>query len=276
MIPEIFIKAVSFPAYAAKTAKTVCVRNTGEHHCGGSIRNGHDETVRVGFNTSRKKAVRDCTCMEVKMGFLKNIIRNAVSDGISKGIREAVSSATEKIIAPKAEEYANKVADSLDNAAGEVNAAASAVNTDEVKNGVSSLEESLNRLSKSAEKAAAALEKAAASQEDLNAMWKERVPDFPVWCFGGTNFWFDENGTAADGGVYYIFNADNAPMEGLDLYVALLKENGFVRKYKDSDEVLYKDLGGEYLVFGTTEAFGSAPVMSVSMVRTKDRSEIEC
>ncbi len=208
------------------------------------------------------------------MSFLKNIIRNAVSDGVSKGIRDAVSSAAEKIVAPKAEEYANKVAESLDNAAGEMNAAAEA-NAGEKKNGFSSLEESLNRLSASAEKYAATLENAAASQEDLNKMWNERVPDFPVWCFGGSDFSFDENGTDAYGDVYYIFNAENTTQEGLDLYVALLKQNGFVRKYSGSDEVLYKDLGGEYLVFGKTDAFGAAPVMSVSMYRTKDRNEIE-
>lgn len=209
------------------------------------------------------------------MSFLKNIIRNAVSDGVSKGIRDAVSSAAEKIVAPKAEAYANKVADSLNNAAGEVNAA-TATSADEKKSGFSSLEDSLNRLSQSAEKYAAMLEKATATQEDLNKMWNEKVPDFPVWCFGGNNFWFDENGTAADGAIYYIFNAENTTQEGLDMYVALLKQNGFVRKYASADEVLYKDLGGEYLVFGKTDAFGAAPVMTVSMVRTKDRSEIEC
>ena len=212
------------------------------------------------------------------MSFLKNLIRNAVSDGISKGIskgiRDAVSSAAEKVVAPKAEAYANKVAESLDNAAGEVNTAAE--NAEKTKSGVSSLEESLNRLSRSAEKYAATLEAAAEVQEDLVKMWNERVPDFPVWCFGGKNFRFDENSTDAYGAVYYIFNAENTTQEALDLYVALLKENGFVRKYASSDEVLYKDLGGEYLVFGKTDAFGCAPVMSVSMVRTKDRSEIEC
>lgn len=208
------------------------------------------------------------------MSLLKNIIRNAVDDGISKGIRDAVSSAAEKIVAPKAEAYANKVAESLDNATGEVDAAATAAGS-EKKSGFSSLEASLNRLSQSAEKYAATLEKATATQEDLNKMWNEKVPGFPVWCFGGTDFWFSDMGTAADGATYYVFNAENTTQEGLDLYVALLKENGFVRKYSTSDEVLYKDLGGEYLVFGKTDAFGTAPVMSVSMVRTKDRSEIE-
>ena len=205
------------------------------------------------------------------MGFLKNIIRSAVSDGISKGIRDAVSSAVEKTVAPKAEEVANKAADSLDNAVGEVNAAA-----EEKAGGSSSPEESLERLSRSAEKYAETLEKAAGAQEDLVKMWNEKVPGFPVWCFGGTDFRFDENGTAADGAVYYIFCAENTTQEGLDKYVALLKQNGFVRKYSSSDEILYKDLGGEYLVFGKTDAFGTAPVMMVSMVRTTDRSEIEC
>lgn len=210
------------------------------------------------------------------MSFLKNMIRNAVDDGISKGIRDAVSSAAEKIVAPKAEAYANKVANSFDHAAGEVDSAVNAASAaGEKKIGFSSLEESLNRLSQSAEKYAATLEKAAASQEDLNKMWNEKVPGFPVWCFGGTDFWFSDIGTAADGATYYVFNAENTTQEGLDLYVALLKENGFVRKYSTSDEVLYKDLGGEYLVFGKTDAFGTAPVMSVNMVRTKDRSEIE-
>lgn len=209
------------------------------------------------------------------MGFLKSIIKNAVDDGISKGIRDAVSSATEKIVAPKAEAYANQVADSLDNAAGELNAA-TAASANEKKSGFSSLEESLNRLSQSAEKYAATLEKATEKQEDINKMWNEKVPDFPVWCFGGTDFWLDDISNDVGSGTYYVFNAENATQEGLDMYIALLKENGFVRKYPSSDEVLYKDLGGEYLLFGKTDAFGTAPVMSVSMGRTKDRSEIEC
>lgn len=209
------------------------------------------------------------------MGILKNIIRNAVSDGINKGIRDAVSSAAEKIVAPKAEAYANKLADSFTRAANEVDDAKSS--SEETRNSnFASLEASLERLTQSAEKYAETMEKATAKQEDLNTLWNEKVPGFPVWCFGGTDFWFDETGTTADGNPYYYFNVENATEEGLNLYVELLKQNGFVRKYSSSDEVLYKDLGGEYLVFGTTDAFGTAPIMSVGMVRTRDRSEIEC
>ena len=90
------------------------------------------------------------------MGFLKNIIRNAVDEGISNGIREAVSSATEKIVAPKAEAYANKVARSLDQATDEMTTAGEAASAGEKKSGFSALEESLDRLSKSAEQYAAA------------------------------------------------------------------------------------------------------------------------
>lgn len=209
------------------------------------------------------------------MGFLKSIIKNAVDDGISKGIRDAVSSAAEKIIAPAAENYANKVADTFDEATQAIDSA-SAESKQEQKSAVSSLEESLNRLSQSAEKYAATLEKATASQEDLNKLWNEKVPGFPVWCFGGTDFWLDDLSDNMNSGTCFAFNADNAPYEGLEMYIALLKENGFVRKYPSADEVLYKDLGGEYLIFGCTDAFGTAPVMSVSLARTKDRSEIEC
>ena len=212
------------------------------------------------------------------MSFLKNLVRNAVSDGISKGIRDAVSSAAEKIVAPKAEAYASKVADSLDEAAQAIDAAAAAApEAAEAAASVdtSALEQSLSHLAQSAEQYAKAMEKAAASQEDLTTMWNERIPDFPVWCFGGTDFRFDENGTDAYGAPYYIFEAEGTTQEGLDLYVELLKQNGFVRKYSGSDEVLYKDLGGEFLLFGKTDAFGAAPVMSLAMYRTKDRREIE-
>lgn len=209
------------------------------------------------------------------MSFLKNIIRNAVNDGISKGIRDAVSSATEKIVVPKAEAYVKKMADSFGSAVSEAEDAAAAGSEGEKKGSFASLEASLERLSQSAEKYAATLEKATAEQEDLNKMWNEKVPGFPVWCFGGTDFSFEEVGKDAFGAPYYMFNAENTTQEELDLYVALLKENGFVRKYRTSDEVLYKDLGGEYLLFGKTDAFGAAPVMSLAMYRTKDRSEIE-
>ena len=94
------------------------------------------------------------------MSFLKNIVRNAVSDGISKGIRDAVSSAAEKIVAPKAEAYANSVANSLDEATQAMDSAASAGSADIEpgrKSGFSALEESLNRLSQSAEKYAETL-----------------------------------------------------------------------------------------------------------------------
>ena len=203
------------------------------------------------------------------MSFLKNLIRNAVSDGISKGIRDAVSSAAEKIVAPKAEEYANKVADSLDEASQSMdNAAAKTEET--AKDSVSSLEEAAKRLSESAEKYAKAMEE----KTDWMKEWNEKLPGFPMWCFGGKEFSINENYTSDEGTTYYYFDAVGATYEDMCAYINVLKADGFVQKYKDSDSVLYKDLGGEYLVFCTVEAFNDLNVMSVGMYRTKNKEDM--
>lgn len=206
------------------------------------------------------------------MGLFSNLIKNAIGDGISKGISNAASKATERVVAPKAETYANKVADSLDEATKAMDEANSATTS---KQEGTSLESSLDKMSKSMEKYAAAMEKNVELQEDFIKDWEAKLPGFPVWCFGGHDLRLEEGGVESDGKPYYWFYAEDATQEGLDMYVALLKENGFVRKFSSSDEVLYKDLGGEYLVFGKTDAFGSAPTMSVTLVRTTDKSEIE-
>ncbi len=209
------------------------------------------------------------------MGFLTNIVRNAVSEGINKGISEAVGKAAEKIIAPKAEAYANKVADSLEEATEGLDAASKAAESAEParKSALSSLEASLNRLSESAEKYAQVLEQRTAGMEAIAEEWKEKLPEFPIWCFGGHDFDIDELGTTSDGNPYYRFRAEGTTQEELDAYVALLREQGFVTQKQDWDDVLYKKLDGEYLVFSKTEAFSSDPVMDVVMYRTADTSE---
>lgn len=206
------------------------------------------------------------------MSFLKNLIRNAVDDGISKGIRDAVSSAAEKIIAPKAEAYANSVAHSLDEATEAMNASAE-VASESGKKPTSSLEESLNRLSQSMEHYAKVVEKAEESRAGLSE-WNTKLPGFPIWCFGGREFSINENYTSEDGTTYYYFDAVGATYDDLCAYVSVLKADGFVQKYKDSDQVLYKDLGGEYLVFSSVEAFNDLDVMSVGMYRTKNKDEV--
>lgn len=60
----------------------------------------------------------------------------------------------------------------------------------------------------------------------------------------------------------------------MDAYAQLLKKEGFIQKYKDSDSVLYKDLGGEYLGFGSVEAFNDLDVMCISLGRTRDFNEV--
>lgn len=203
------------------------------------------------------------------MSFLKNIIRNAVSDGISKGIRNAVSSAAEKIVAPKAEAYVNSVANSLDEAAKAMNSAAQA-GVEPVKKEGSSLEQAAERLSHSADTYARAMETGTAGLRE----WNEKLAGFPMWRFGGKEFSIDENYTSDEGTTYYIFNAVGATYEDMEAYVNVLKANGFVQRYDGSDSVLYKDLGGEYLVFSSVEAFNDLDVMSVGMHRTKNKNDM--
>ena len=60
----------------------------------------------------------------------------------------------------------------------------------------------------------------------------------------------------------------------MEAYIGVLKADGFVQRYKDSDSVLYKDLGGEYLVFSSVESFNDLDVMSVGMHRTKNPNDM--
>ncbi len=203
------------------------------------------------------------------MGFLKNIIRNAVSDGVSKGIRDAVSSATEKIIAPKAEAYANSVADSFDEATQAINAAAQ-TDAGTAEKSKTSPEQAAERLSQSAEAYEKAVENSTAGLRE----WNEKLPGFPVWSFGGRKFSIEENYTSGSGTTFYYFNAFGAAYEDMCAYIDVLKADGFVQKYEGSDSVLYKDLGGEYLGFSAVEAFNDTDVMSVGMCRTKNFDEI--
>ena len=218
------------------------------------------------------------------MGFLKDMIKTAVGDGISKGIRDAVGKAAESIVAPKAEAYANKMAESLENATKESEEAissAAAQAEGEKKGGFASLENAFQRMSQAAEKYAKTLENATMSQEELAKEWKEKVPGFPVWCFGGSEFSFQITGTSSDGNPYVVFCVENATQEGLNLYTALLKEEGFILEKAVKTTVFltdmadFKEVNGEYLVFSKVEAFNAAPTMTVTLLRTKDRTEFE-
>lgn len=95
-----------------------------------------------------------------------------------------------------------------------------------------------------------------------------------MWCFGGKEFSIDENYTSDEGTTYYIFNAVGATYEDMEAYVNVLKADGFVQRYDGSDSFLYKDLGGEYLVFSSVEAFNDLDVMSVGMHRTKNPNDM--
>ena len=179
------------------------------------------------------------------MSFLKNLIRNAVQSGISRGIRDAVSNAAEKAIAPKAEAAANSVAAAVaDEAAQNTAVAVNATVT------------------------------ASAMPVAMIREWGEKLPGFPVWCFGGKDFAIEINSTSDEGVIYYRFCAVGATYEAMCAYISVLKADGFVQKYKDSDQVLYKDLGSEYLVFSSVEAFNDLDVMDIGLHRTKNPNDM--
>lgn len=222
------------------------------------------------------------------MGLFGNMIKNAVSSGISrginKGISNAVSSATEKIVAPKVDAYANSVADSFDEASKSLDEATAAgresrensATAEGKENKTTSLEQSLDRWAKSMERYAKTVEGSYAEQTAGLDKWEELLPGFPVWPFGGRDFsievrYVDE----PTGSLFYEFRAVGATYEELEKYVQILKKEGFVQKYKGADASLYKDLGGgEYLGFGSTEAFNDLDVMCIALGRTKSLNEV--
>lgn len=222
------------------------------------------------------------------MGLLGNLIKNAVGNGISRGINKgisdgiskAVSSAAEKIVAPKVDAYANSVANSLDEASQSLDEAAKAQKelgqAENGQTGTSSLEQSLNRWAQAMERYAKTVEGSCAEQTAGLDKWEELLPGFPVWPFGGRDFsievrYVDE----PTGSLFYEFRAVGATCEELEKYIQILKNEGFVQKYKGADATLYKDLGGgEYLGFGCTEAFNDLDVMCIALGRTKSLNEI--
>ena len=86
------------------------------------------------------------------------------------------------------------------------------------------------------------------------ASWSEKLAAFPVWNGGGYDFELDTNGEE-NGYPIYIFSAAGVSADGLNGYVKLLEENGFVKPEGfSSPEVLYKVVDGVCRTFSQTEA----------------------
>lgn len=109
--------------------------------------------------------------------------------------------------------------------------------------------------------------------ESLVEGWDEKLPGFPKWRFGGNRFEIDENYTSDSGTVFYFLKAYGASEDDLNAYVALLKIDGFRQRYEGSDEVFFKDLGEEYLVFSERDALSDPDVVIVGLYRTRDETE---
>lgn len=219
------------------------------------------------------------------MGFLKNMIKNGISDGISKGITkgitDAVGKAVENVVAPAADKWANKTAEQLDEATAAMDGAAKEAEAAKKENpsGFAALEGALGKWAESAEKYAGELEKNYAeelAEEDQKtlASWVEKLPGFPVWCFGGKEYDIAENGIDPNGRPYYYFNVRGVNEAALHAYIALLKSNGFTCKYPGSDEVLYKKAGEDVYIVGTTDALFDDGT-GISLGFSRDPSELQ-
>ncbi len=217
------------------------------------------------------------------MSFLKNMIKNGISEGINKGITkgitDAVGKAVENVVAPAADKWANKTAQQLDEATNAMDGAAAEVNQAKAENpsGFAALEGALGKWAQSAEKMAAELEKNYAEElpeKDAQVLvdWQTKLAGFPVWCFGGCEYSIDDNGTDAAGRPYYYFTVHSVNEAAFNSYIMLLKTNGFVQKFPGSNEVLYKKVGEDVYIVGTTDAFYDETTLSIGFSR--DPSEL--
>ena len=93
-----------------------------------------------------------------------------------------------------------------------------------------------------------------AKDEAILANWNESLGAYPVWNGGGNDFELETNGED-NGYPVYLFSAAGVDAEGLEKYVKLLEENGFVKPEGfSSPEVLYKVIDGVCRAFSQTEA----------------------
>lgn len=213
------------------------------------------------------------------MSLLKNLIRNSISQGISKGVSNAVGKAVEKFVNPAAEKLAGQTAEKINETSAALETASENVKTaaEENKDGFAALESALGSWAQNAQKAAEELEKKygeEAEKSNVLERWEQLLPGFPKWCFGGTDHSLEENGTNEQGEPYYIFTVQNTSIVALQAYSALLKQNGFKQKYPGTDEVLYKEENGAYLVFGQTEAMYDETTMSVNLCCSHDKRDL--
>lgn len=90
------------------------------------------------------------------------------------------------------------------------------------------------------------------------AKWHELLPQYPVWCFGGSEYELEPS--SDDDGSVKIFARFSAghtdAAAALDKYCSLLAENGFKDPYGSggTPETLYRVIDGECICFNRTDA----------------------
>ena len=107
---------------------------------------------------------------------------------------------------------------------------------------------------------AAIAEEQAAQAKDaaVLAQWDTLLPQYPKWCFGGSNLTLENGGTTANGMPYYYFSVLGVGNNELQQYRALIKQNGFVQAGEyPTDDMLYKMIDGNCYYFESAEPFAS-------------------
>lgn len=159
------------------------------------------------------------------MGFLKRIIK----EGIGKGISNAIGNAVQKTVEPKITDYAEKETAKYEH------------------------------LSAQSEQQAARAERLVQTPSISGSVldeWHKKLPQYPVWNCGGTDFEIEE----FDGAFYFTacFENNLYAREAIAKYQGFLMQNGFVPAGDcPSAENLYKKVGGVCYHVDTEHCFDS-------------------
>lgn len=99
-------------------------------------------------------------------------------------------------------------------------------------------------------------------EAELNK-WDDILPQYPKWCFGGSDIQLEDRRGEGDDTLAILSVGSTNRME-LDRYFVLLNKNGFIRPAGwSSDEVVFKVIDGNAYCVGQTDAFRDPDCFSI-------------
>ncbi|MBO4385274.1 MAG: zinc ribbon domain-containing protein [Clostridia bacterium] len=105
-------------------------------------------------------------------------------------------------------------------------------------------------------------EAAKARDEAELAKWDDILPQYPKWCFAGSDIQLEDR--RGDGDMLAILSVGNTNRGELNKYFALLKENGFrAPDGWSSDETVFKVIDGNAYCVNQTDAFQDPDCFSI-------------